>query len=127
MARGVTVLDAPPSGDIVAQARSAAGLKSGHALYPAAACQADVMCDNELRRAERRGSPDGLRWIKPEDTPMPPTKVMIIRHAEKPGDGRDGIGPDGKPDTESLTVPGWRRSGALVRFFAPVDGHFSRP
>ena len=58
---------------------------------------------------------------------MPPAKVMIIRHAEKPGEGRDGIGPDGRPDEESLSVPGWRRSGALVRFFAPVDGHFARP
>jgi broad specificity phosphatase PhoE len=53
-------------------------------------------------------------------------KIMIIRHAEKP-DGDAGVGPDGAADTESLTVRGWQRSGALVGLFAPAGGHFASP
>jgi hypothetical protein len=43
---------------------------------------------------------------------------MIIRHGEKPaGDGSDaGVSPEGNADAEDLTVRGWQRSGALVRF-----------
>jgi hypothetical protein len=54
---------------------------------------------------------------------------MIIRHGEKSqGDGTDaGVTPEGLPDPEHLTVRGWQRSGALVRFFAPPGGQFSRP
>jgi broad specificity phosphatase PhoE len=47
-------------------------------------------------------------------------RIMIIRHAEKPGvtnDDGGGVSPDGLPDEESLTVRGWQRAGALVRFF----------
>lgn len=58
---------------------------------------------------------------------MPPTKVMIIRHAEKPAlvpEKRDGVERDGSQDLELLIVEGWERAGALVRFFAPEDGHF---
>jgi hypothetical protein len=56
-----------------------------------------------------------------------PSKIMIIRHGEKPGaDGTDaGVSPEGGPDPEDLTVRGWQRSGALVRFFAPAGGRFS--
>jgi hypothetical protein len=52
---------------------------------------------------------------------------MIIRHAEKPqDDGSDaGVSPDGGVDPEDLTVRGWQRSGALVRFFAPAGGRSS--
>jgi hypothetical protein len=51
---------------------------------------------------------------------MAPTRIMIIRHAEKPGappDGGDGVNLLGQPDNESLTVRGWQRAGALARFF----------
>jgi hypothetical protein len=53
---------------------------------------------------------------------------MIIRHAEKPqDDGSDaGVSPAGVADPEDLTVRGWQRSGALVRFFAPSGGRFSQ-
>jgi hypothetical protein len=53
--------------------------------------------------------------------------IMIIRHGEKPrGDGSDaGVSPVGVADPEDLTVRGWQRSGALVRFFAPAGGRFS--
>jgi hypothetical protein len=58
-----------------------------------------------------------------------PSKIMIIRHGEKPrADGTDaGVSPAGLADPEDLTVRGWQRSGALVRFFTPVGGRFSHP
>lgn len=49
-------------------------------------------------------------------------KIMLIRHAEKPGDADPdhGVSPDGVHDRHALTVRGWQRAGALVRFFAPL-------
>ena len=52
----------------------------------------------------------------------PPTKIMIIRHAEKPP--KKGLPLDvqenGEPGNgKSLIVPGWQRAGALNAFFAP--------
>ena len=60
---------------------------------------------------------------------MSTTKIMIIRHAEKPSkDGSIvGISDKGNPDPEELTVRGWQRAGALVRFFAPASNQFSHP
>jgi hypothetical protein len=57
---------------------------------------------------------------------MPATKIMLIRHAEKPSDdGKvQGVSAAGAVDAEELVVRGWQRSGALVRFFAPRDGRF---
>ena len=55
----------------------------------------------------------------------PPTKIMLIRHAEKPPDHPNKSGPwDVKEDGtsgkgHSLTVGGWERAGALIGFFAP--------
>lgn len=55
---------------------------------------------------------------------MPASKIMLIRHAEKP-EGKDaGVSAEGKPNDEELIVRGWQRSGALVRLFAPRDGRF---
>jgi broad specificity phosphatase PhoE len=53
-------------------------------------------------------------------------KIMLIRHAERPDREKSirGVALDGRKDKESLTVRGWQRAGALVRFFAPLDGHF---
>ncbi|CAN7751102.1 phosphoglycerate mutase family protein [Cupriavidus necator] len=55
---------------------------------------------------------------------MTPDRIMIIRHAEKPvGDGAGpGIDTNGAVDSESLTVRGWQRAGALARFFCPNAG-----
>jgi hypothetical protein len=54
---------------------------------------------------------------------VPPRKVIIIRHAEKPAEGvADGVDMAGNPDPHSLTPAGWQRAGALVRFFAPRTG-----
>ncbi|WFU04533.1 histidine phosphatase family protein (plasmid) [Rhizobium sp. CB3171] len=52
---------------------------------------------------------------------MAPRKIMIIRHAERPGENSTDLGVDlsGTQDDSSLIVRGWQRAGALVRFFAP--------
>jgi hypothetical protein len=57
----------------------------------------------------------------------PPTKIMIIRHAEKPPKPPNKTGPwdvlvNGQSGAgESLIVPGWQRAGALNAFFAPYQ------
>ncbi|VTZ26699.1 conserved hypothetical protein [Methylocella tundrae] len=60
---------------------------------------------------------------------MPCDKIMLIRHSERPDPdkGTRGVSLDGRKDKESLSVRGWQRAGALVRFFAPVDDRFVRP
>ena len=55
---------------------------------------------------------------------MPATKIMLIRHAEKP-DGEPGIMPDGSQNPEALTATGWSRARSLVGLFAPADGSFA--
>ena len=51
------------------------------------------------------------------------TKVMVIRHGEKPSNPPPyGITPDGGRDKECLTVRGWQRAGALACYFAPTAG-----
>jgi len=51
------------------------------------------------------------------------TKIMIIRHAEKPTTNppTTGITLSGSPDSDSLIPQGWQRAGALVALFDP-DG-----
>lgn len=58
---------------------------------------------------------------------MPATKIMLIRHAEKPDGDVQGVTAAGAKDPEELVVRGWQRSGALVRLFAPRDGKFVDP
>jgi hypothetical protein len=58
---------------------------------------------------------------------VPATKIMLIRHAEKPDGIAQGVSAAGKADPEELIVRGWQRSGALVRLFAPRDGKFVAP
>jgi len=60
-----------------------------------------------------------------------PSKIMIIRHAEKPpkhgGDPLD-VQEDGEPGKgKSLIVIGWQRAGALNAFFAPYQSAPSNP
>jgi hypothetical protein len=50
------------------------------------------------------------------------SKIMIIRHAEKPDGVNRGVEPDGSPDDEALIVRGWQRSGGLVALFNPARG-----
>jgi hypothetical protein len=54
------------------------------------------------------------------------TKVMLLRHAEKPlgSSGPSGVTAEGERDKESLTVRGWQRAGALARLFAPPNDGF---
>jgi hypothetical protein len=53
------------------------------------------------------------------------TRIMVIRHAEKPVDPPPhGVTFEGEREKESLTVRGWQRAGALVSFFAPANGSF---
>jgi hypothetical protein len=57
----------------------------------------------------------------------PPSKIMIIRHGEKPPKNPGKKGPfdikeDGEPGNgKSLIVQGWQRAGALNAFFAPYS------
>ena len=55
------------------------------------------------------------------------TKIMLIRHAEKPAGTMQGVDVDGTDAKEFLVVQGWQRAGALVRFFAPSSPQFQRP
>jgi hypothetical protein len=57
------------------------------------------------------------------------TKILVIRHAEKPVDSPPlyGVTFEGEREKESLTVRGWQRAGALVSFFAPTNGSFQDP
>ena len=56
-------------------------------------------------------------------------KIMIIRHAEKPGESGMpyGVNADGEIDKESLTTRGWQRAGALVVLFDPASGPLQSP
>lgn len=52
------------------------------------------------------------------------TKIMIMRHAEKPAkDGAPfGVTLEGDRNKESLQPRGWQRAGALANLFAPTNG-----
>lgn len=55
------------------------------------------------------------------------TKIMVIRHAEKPTGSFQGVDIDGNSGDKDLIVHGWQRAGALARFFAPVTSSFQHP
>ncbi len=57
------------------------------------------------------------------------SKIMIIRHAEKPPDDNNpaGVLLDGTHDVEALIVQGWQRAGALPALFAPARGPLQTP
>jgi broad specificity phosphatase PhoE len=60
---------------------------------------------------------------------MSPTKIMVIRHGEKPGEPTDepGVMPDGSQNKKALTTTGWKRAEALVGLFDPAGGKFADP
>jgi broad specificity phosphatase PhoE len=51
----------------------------------------------------------------------PGTRVMVIRHGEKPDDS-PGVDAQGNEDDSSLTETGWERANRLVDLFDPVPG-----
>jgi hypothetical protein len=60
-----------------------------------------------------------------------PSKIMLIRHAERPADVHAvpgvtgapyGALPDGDRDINSLSIAGWQRAGALASLFDPSRG-----
>jgi hypothetical protein len=57
------------------------------------------------------------------------TKIMLVRHAEKPAkdDAPYGVNRKGERNKESLAVRGWQRAGALTNLFVPANGHFQHP
>lgn len=70
-----------------------------------------------------------LGAISPIWSRMPRSRIMIIRHAEKPVPDRvKGVRARGESDDASLTALGWQRAGALIRFFAnPSEQHIVCP
>lgn len=56
-------------------------------------------------------------------------KIMLIRHSERPSPDKKfrGVDISGRKDKENITVRGWQRAGALVRFFAPHGDRFAHP
>jgi len=64
-------------------------------------------------------------------TPSTPTtsKIMVIRHAEKPADTPppQGVDVDGNADPESLIPQGWQRAGGVASLFAPARGPLQAP
>ena len=60
-------------------------------------------------------------------------RIMVVRHAEKPGVPPPIFGVDlnGNQDPESLIVRGWQRAGALAVLFsktgAPTRDHLAVP
>jgi hypothetical protein len=55
------------------------------------------------------------------------TKMMLIRHAEKPTSTENGINIDGDPDSSSLIPQGWQRAGALNGLFTSGIGPLPTP
>ena len=58
--------------------------------------------------------------------PLRATKIILIRHAEKPGKDSApyGVTAEGERSKESLEVRGWQRAGALASLLAPTNGQF---
>lgn len=55
------------------------------------------------------------------------TKVMVIRHAEKPVGQISGVDESGNADPNSLIPQGWQRAGALVPLFGSSFGPLPAP
>src|SRR5882762_11370731 len=55
------------------------------------------------------------------------TKIMLIRHAEKPTSTENGINIDGDSDSSSLIPQGWQRAGALNGLFTSAIGPLPTP
>ncbi len=58
---------------------------------------------------------------------MPASKIMLIRHAEKPDNNTTGVLTEGHHDEHSLSVLGWQRAGALAVWLGPQHAHERDP
>jgi hypothetical protein len=60
---------------------------------------------------------------------MSSLSILIIRHAEKPGESWPGSGltPDGVTDNKSLVIRGWQRSGSWCALFGAGFGGADYP
>ena len=58
---------------------------------------------------------------------MPASKIMLIRHAEKPDHKTTGVLTEGAHDEHSLSVQGWQRAGALAVCLDPKLAHVKHP
>jgi hypothetical protein len=63
---------------------------------------------------------------KSRTKPKRATKIMLIRHAEKPAKDSApyGVTDKGERSKESLEVRGWQRAGALANLLAPTNNRF---
>jgi hypothetical protein len=81
-----------------------------------------------LSRTARAQSPHpGIGVKLPATQTSGATKVMIVRHAEKPAGQFNGIDEFGNPDPNSLIPQGWQRAGALVSLFGSSFGPLPSP
>jgi broad specificity phosphatase PhoE len=55
------------------------------------------------------------------------TKIMLIRHAEKPSGSLNGVNESGDSDSSSLIPQGWQRAGALIPLFEASFGPIPVP
>lgn len=58
---------------------------------------------------------------------MTASRIILLRHAEKPDEEHGGVDAHGHPDGDELSVRGWQRAGALARLFAPGGGGLGVP
>jgi hypothetical protein len=65
----------------------------------------------------------------PSPSTISPLTILIIRHAEKPGEIWPGPGltREGKEDDKSLVIRGWERAGAWAALFGTQLGAESYP
>jgi broad specificity phosphatase PhoE len=70
------------------------------------------------------GCAGGARPSPPAESAgvAPGTRVMVIRHGEKPDDSVPGVDAQGNTDDSSLTETGWERANRLADLFDPVSG-----
>jgi len=61
------------------------------------------------------------------NAPPKASKIMVIRHAEKPTDQATGVKETGASSSHDLIVQGWQRAGALACLFAPARGPLQDP
>ncbi|WP_327065283.1 hypothetical protein [Kitasatospora sp. NBC_01302] len=106
--------------NIMTARRAVLGILATAAVPALGACGAEET-KSPKHRSTRAVQAAAVSPARPADAS---SVIMIIRHAEKPtGSGApDGVTDQGKKDSESLTVQGWTRAGALISLFAPRTG-----